>query len=92
MTVNLFVIQGLKNCLKSNMGFLDLATNLIFPPRCANCGELISMDIRKKHVDPLCPTCRMHYENEKQIELFPGEWYADGRKCLVIPEKEEPHG
>ena len=68
MTVNLFVIQDLENCLKSDMGFLDLATNLIFPPKCANCGELISMDIRKKHVDPLCPTCRMHYENEKQIE------------------------
>lgn len=68
MTVNRFDIQDLKDCLKSNMGFFDLATNLVFPPRCANCGELISMDICKKQIDPLCPTCRMHYENEKQIE------------------------
>ena len=50
------------------MGFFDLATNLIFPPKCANCGELISMDIKSKQTDPLCPTCRMHYENEKQVE------------------------
>ena len=50
------------------MGFFDLATNLIFPPKCANCGELISMEITNRQIDPLCPTCRMHYESEKQIE------------------------
>ena len=50
------------------MGFLDLATNLIFPPRCANCGDLISMQINEKQTDPFCPTCRMNYEKEKQRE------------------------
>lgn len=50
------------------MGFIDLATNLIFPPKCANCKELISSDITKKQIDPLCPTCRMNFENEKQRE------------------------
>lgn len=50
------------------MGFIDLATNLIFPPQCANCKELISWDITKKQIDPLCPTCRMQFESEKQRE------------------------
>jgi ComF family protein len=50
------------------MGFIDLATNLIFPPRCANCGELISVELNKKQIDPLCPTCRMNFENEKLLE------------------------
>ena len=50
------------------MGFLDLATNLIFPPQCANCGELLKVDISKKQTDPFCPTCRMQYEGEKQRE------------------------
>ena len=50
------------------MGFIDLATNLIFPPRCANCKEFLSIDINKKQIDPLCPTCRMHFESEKQRE------------------------
>ena len=50
------------------MGFIDLATNLIFPPKCANCRELISMDVTKKQIDPFCPTCRMNYESEKQRE------------------------
>ena len=50
------------------MGFFDLATNLVFPPKCANCSELISTDISKKQIDPLCPTCRMQYEEEKLRE------------------------
>jgi ComF family protein len=50
------------------MGFGNLITNLIFPPECANCKELISLDITKKQIDPLCPTCRMNFESEKQTE------------------------
>ena len=68
MTDNRFVIPALKDYLVCDMGFLDLAANLIFPPKCANCGELISVDVSKKQIDPLCPTCRMHFENEKQLE------------------------
>lgn len=50
------------------MGLIDLASNLIFPPQCANCNEFLSTDINKKQIDPLCPTCRMHFESEKQRE------------------------
>jgi ComF family protein len=50
------------------MGLLDLATNLIFPPKCANCGELLKLDVSKKQIDPMCPTCRMQFEEEKLRE------------------------
>ena len=45
-----------------------LIENLIFPPKCANCGELLDIDITKKVLSPLCDGCRFHYENEKMRE------------------------
>lgn len=46
----------------------NVILNLLFPPQCANCNELLDINILEKHIDPLCPTCRLHYENEKQRE------------------------
>ena len=46
----------------------NVISNLLFPPKCANCNELLDIKLTQKHVDPLCPSCRLHYENEKQRE------------------------
>lgn len=47
---------------------LNLFSNLIFPPKCANCDELLSVKLTSKLTDPLCPACRLYFENEKQKE------------------------
>ena len=46
----------------------NVILNLLFPPKCANCNELIDISLTEKHIDPFCPTCRLHFENEKQRE------------------------
>lgn len=46
----------------------NVIQNLIFPPKCANCNELLDIELKEKRSDPLCPACRLHYENEKQRE------------------------
>ena len=46
----------------------NVILNLLFPPQCANCNELIDISLTEKHIDPFCPTCRLHFENEKQRE------------------------
>lgn len=50
------------------MSVKDLISNLLFPPKCPNCNELLNVDISKRLSDPLCPACRLHFENEKQRE------------------------
>ena len=50
------------------MGFIDLIENLVFPPKCANCGELLEIDITKKQSAALCKSCRAQLESEKAIE------------------------
>ena len=47
---------------------LNLTSNLLFPPHCANCGELLDVALLQKVREPLCPACRIHYEKEKQRE------------------------
>lgn len=44
------------------------AKNLLFPPKCANCGELLDVRISEKIIDPLCKDCRAHFESEKLVE------------------------
>ena len=46
----------------------NVIINLLFPPKCANCDELLDIELSKKPIDPLCPACRLHYENEKKRE------------------------
>ena len=46
----------------------NIVLNLLFPPKCANCSELIDISLSQKQIDPFCPSCRLHYENEKSRE------------------------
>ena len=46
----------------------NVIINLLFPPKCANCNEMLEISLAEKQIDPLCPTCRLHYENEKSRE------------------------
>ncbi len=46
----------------------NIAVNLLFPPKCANCNELLDISLSERNKDALCPSCRLHYENEKQRE------------------------
>lgn len=62
---------------------LNLVTNLLFPPHCANCGELLDVELLKKVNDPFCPSCRIHYENEKQREC--GSCGLSMRFCSCMP-------
>lgn len=50
------------------MKISNVFLNIVFPPRCANCDELIDIKLSERVIDPLCPVCRLHYENEKQRE------------------------
>ena len=45
-----------------------LIQNLLFPPKCANCGELLDIELNKRVTSPLCPACRKHFEEEKSRE------------------------
>ena len=47
---------------------LNVVSNLLFPPHCANCGQLLDISLTDKAYEPLCPSCRRHYENEKSRE------------------------
>lgn len=50
------------------MGIYDLASNLLFPPKCAACGRLLDAEITKRAYDPLCAICRKAFEREKMRE------------------------
>ena len=69
------------------MSLKHLALNLLFPPKCSNCHDLLDIDISKKCTDTLCPTCRMHYENEKNRECsFCG---LSMKFCRCMPKNME---
>lgn len=46
----------------------NVILNLLFPPKCANCSELLDINLTEKQIDPFCPACRLHYENERSRE------------------------
>ncbi len=50
------------------MKALNLIENLIFPPKCANCGRLLDVELTKRVREPLCPSCNRCFENEKSRE------------------------
>ena len=50
------------------MKAVNLIQNLLFPPKCANCGELLDVEVSSKLTDPLCPDCRLDFESEKERE------------------------
>lgn len=49
-------------------GFGFLISNLIFPPKCVNCGELLDVELKERVSDPFCPKCRLHFEHAKNDE------------------------
>ncbi len=85
MTANPEDIQGLRVFSELDMSIFDLCENLIFPPKCANCRELLDIDINKKHTDPLCPQCRLNFEHEKSIEC--SSCGLEMRFCRCMPAK-----
>ena len=61
-----------------------LLKNLLFPPKCSNCDELLDVELDKRATDTLCPSCRIHYENEKKRECaFCG---LEMRFCRCMPQ------
>ena len=69
------------------MGIKHLISNLLFPAKCSNCNTFLDIDIRNKVIDTLCPTCRIHYENEKQREC--GFCGLSMRFCRCMPQNME---
>ena len=61
-----------------------LFRNLLFPPKCSNCLELLDIELTKRATDTLCPTCRVHYENEKMREC--SDCGLEMRLCRCIPK------
>ena len=50
------------------MKISNIISNLLFPPKCANCNELLDVKLGEKQTEALCPICRLHYEHEKRRE------------------------
>ncbi len=69
------------------MGFVQLVENLIFPPKCANCGELLGIELTKKQIDALCKDCRAQLEAEKAIECQ--RCGLQMQFCRCMPRKME---
>ena len=46
----------------------NLISNLLFPPKCANCDEFLDVSLAEKQRESLCPSCRLYYESEKLRE------------------------
>ncbi len=47
---------------------LDLFHNLLFPPACSACGELLKIQDYAEHAPSLCQKCRAEWEKEKTIK------------------------
>lgn len=56
------------------MGVINYLIELLFPPRCSMCGELMDADKEKRC---FCERCRAKWEQEKQTEC---------RNCRRIPQ------
>ena len=66
---------------------INLASNLLFPPHCANCGELLDIKLTDKVIDALCPKCRAIYETEKRREC--AVCGLEMRLCRCMPKNME---
>lgn len=66
------------------MNLFSMLLNLMFPPKCVNCGELLEIDIMKKPVTPLCGKCRMILEKEKVKSC--SECGLDMKSCRCMPK------
>lgn len=65
-------------------------TNLLFPPKCMNCGRLLSIDVRKRVEAPLCEACRLSWEREKTESC--SRCGLDMKLCVCMPKTLERSG
>ena len=67
-----------------------IASNLLFPPKCMNCGELLENDVFTSPVSPLCNKCRLLWEKEKTN--FCEVCGLDVKLCRCMPKALERSG
>lgn len=67
-----------------------LILNLLFPPKCAACGEVLDIDITKRHTSPLCARCRRVYELAKTEEC--AECGLSAEHCRCMPKNMAREG
>lgn len=65
----------------------NLIRNLLFPPHCVCCGELIDVKLTERVTTPLCPDCRAELEREKNREC--AVCGLSMKFCRCIPKNME---
>ena len=68
----------------------NVISNLLFPPKCMNCGELLDTDISKPAPAPLCDKCRLLWEKEKTGTCQ--KCGLDVKLCTCMPKILERSG
>ena len=63
------------------MAFFDLILNLIYPPRCVHCDEILDFDSYRT----LCPKCEKLFESEKNFEC--PICRLSHRECICTPQR-----
>ena len=58
--------------------------NLLFPPKCMNCGEFLDIKLGKKVDSPLCDRCRLLWEREKTNSC--SMCGLDMKRCVCMPK------
>lgn len=66
------------------MSLKDLAFNLLFPPKCSNCHELLDVSLTDRTRETLCPSCRVSFENERNREC--ADCGLSMRFCRCMPK------
>ena len=66
------------------MSLKDLAFNLLFPPKCSNCHELLDVSLTDRTRETLCPNCRVSFENERNREC--ADCGLSMRFCRCMPK------
>ena len=64
--------------------------NLLFPPKCMNCGELLDIPLNKRVEAPLCDRCRLLWEREKASTCQ--QCGLDMKICACMPKPLERAG
>lgn len=73
-------------CVKLNrLG--NLAKNLLFPPRCISCGELLDTRLRERVGVPLCKECRASFEHQRLRECPRCGLQMKFCRCMPTPMK-----
>ena len=68
------------------MGFVNYLLELVFPPRCSMCGELMAPEKDRRC---LCERCRAVWEQEKQAVCH--KCRREPQNCSCMPEYNKYH-